>query len=106
MLAGHLDRLVVVIRAGEPGVRELPSEQDGRGAQPAADVGHLGAGPQLVLDVVQRRDPGRDEVGDVTGPEELLAAGEDVRVLLMPAQAGAGPERLGDPRLGPPRTEG
>ena len=60
---------------------------------------------QLVLDAVERRDPGRDEVGDVAGPEELLAADEDVVVLLVPADAGAGAERLGDPRLGLQRAE-
>ena len=106
LLAGHLDRLVVVVRAGEPGVRVLLGEQDGGGAEPAADVGDGGAGPQLVFHAVERRDPGRDQVGDVAGPEELLAAGEDVLVLLVPAQAGAGAERLGDPRLGPQRAEG
>ena len=52
---------------------------------------------------VQRRDPGRDQVGDVAGPEELLAPDEDVLVVLVPAQPGAGAERLGDPRLGPQR---
>jgi hypothetical protein len=46
-----------------------------------------------------------DQVGDVAGPEELLAAGGHVAVVLVPAHAGAGPERLGDPWLGPQRAE-
>ena len=104
-LARQLDRLVVVVRAGEPGVRVLLREQDRGRAEPAADVGDGGAGPQLVLHAVERRDPGRDQVGDVAGAEELLAAGEHVGVLLVPAQAAAGPEGLGDPRLGPQRAE-
>src|SRR5690242_5314801 len=93
VLAGRLDRPVVVVGPGEPGVRVLLGEQDGGRAEPAADVGHGRAGPQLVLHAVERRDPGRHEVGDVARPEELLAAGEDVLVLLVPAHPGTGPER-------------
>jgi hypothetical protein len=51
----------------------------------AANVGDVGAAGQLVLDPVQGRDPGADQVGHVAGAEEPLAAGEDVRVVLVPA---------------------
>ena len=96
-LAGDLDRLVVVVRApANRGIRVLAGEQDRGRAEPAADVGDLGAGPELVLHVVERGDPGRDQVGDVAGTEELLAAGEDLLVVLVPAHAAAGAERLGD----------
>jgi hypothetical protein len=66
-LAGDLDRLVVIVRAGEPGVQVLLGQQDRGRAEPAADVGYPGAGPELVLHIVKRRDPGRDQVGDVAG---------------------------------------
>ena len=81
-------------------------EQDGGRTEPAADVGDRGAGLELVLHAVQRRDPGWDEVGHVAGAEELLAAGEHVVVVLVPAHPGAGAERLGDLRLGLQRAEG
>ena len=35
----------------------------------------------------------------------MLAPGEYVLVVLVPAHAGAGPERLGDPRLGLQRAQ-
>ena len=54
---------------------------------------------------VQRRDPGWDQVGEVAGPEELLASEEHVLVVLVPAHPGAGAERLGDARLGLQRAE-
>ena len=104
-LAGDLDRLVVVVRPGEPRVGVLLGEQDGGCAEPAADVGDRGAGPQLVGHAVQRRDPGRDQVGGVAGPEELLAAGEHALVVLVPAHPGTAAERLGDARLGLQRAE-
>jgi hypothetical protein len=50
-LAGDLDRLVVVVPAGEPGVREFAGQHDGGRAEPAADAGDLGAGPELVLHI-------------------------------------------------------
>jgi len=53
----------------------------------AADVGHLGAPFELLQDAFERREPGGDEVGVVAGPEETLAAGEDVVAVLMPADA-------------------
>ncbi len=37
------------------------------------------------------------QVGEVAGPEELLAADEDLVVVLVPAHTGAGAERLLDP---------
>ena len=60
----------------------------------------------FVLDALERRDPARHQVGDVAGPEELLAADEDVLVVLVPAEAGTGAEGLGDLRLGLQRTQG
>ncbi len=60
----------------------------------AADVGDARAGAQLRLDAVERRDPRVDEVGDVAGAEEALGALEQRVVVLVPADAGAGAERL------------
>jgi hypothetical protein len=68
----------------------------GRGAVPPdGGLTGRGAGLEFVLHAVERRDPGRDEVGDVAGAEELLAADEDVPVVLVPAHPGTGAERLG-----------
>ena len=46
-----------------------------------------------------------ERVRDVTRAEEHLAPGEHVLVVLVPAHAGAGPERVGNLRLGPQRTQ-
>jgi hypothetical protein len=60
----------------------------------AADVGDLGAGAEFVFYSVERRDPRWHQVGDVAGPEELLASEEYVLVMLVPPYAGAGTEVL------------
>ena len=53
----------------------------------------------LLLDPVERGDPAGREVGEVAGAEEQLAPGEQVVVVLVPADARPGPEGVGDPRL-------
>ena len=105
-LAGLGDRAVVVVRAHEGRRRERLAHEHRAGAVPAADVGDLGALLQLGLDAVQRRDPLRDEVGEVAGAEELLAPAEDLVVVLVPAEPGAGPEGLLHPREGGEGAEG
>ncbi len=95
----------MVVRADERRRRERLRHQHRRRAEPAAEVGDLGPGRQLVRDPVERRDPGRHQVGDVARAEELLAADEDVLVVLVPAQPGAGAEPLGDLRLGLQRAQ-
>ena len=105
-LRAALDRALVVVGARRVVLAGYAcASSTRRRAVPAADVGDQRAGPQLLLDPVERGDPGRHQVRRVPGPEEPLAAVEDVRVLLVPAHAGAGAERLLDPRLGPQRAE-
>jgi hypothetical protein len=99
-LAGDLNRPVVIVRAGEGRIRVLTGEQDRRCAEPAADVGDPGAGAELAVHSVQRRDPRCHQVGDVAGPEEQFTAAEDIVVMFVPAHPGAGAERVGDARLG------
>ena len=62
----------------------------------AAEVGHPRTALQLGLHAVECRDPLGEQVHEVAGPEEPLAAGEDVLVVLVPAVAGAGPEGVLD----------
>ena len=100
LLARQLDRLGVVVRADDGGARVRLGEQHRRGAEAAAEVGDPGPGGQLRLDPVQRRDPVRHQLGHVAGPVERVAADEDVLVVLVPGDAGAGAERLGDLRFG------
>jgi hypothetical protein len=65
----------------------------------AANVGDPRPRLELGLDPVPGRDPGLDQVGPVAGREEHLAPVEDLGVLLVPADPGAGAEGLGDARL-------
>ena len=55
----------------------------------AADVGDPGALLEALDDAVERGQPRRDEIGVVAGAEEPLAAGVDVMVVLVPADADA-----------------
>ena len=95
----------MVVRAQDPRLRVRLGEQDGRGPVPAADVGHPAAGGELALDILQRGDPGGGEVGDVARAEEQLTAREHVLVVLVPAHAGAGAERVSDLRFGSQRAQ-
>ena len=95
LLACEGDGRLVVVGADEEGGGVGPRHDAGRRAQPAADVGHLRAAAQPVVQPGQRRDPLGRQVGQVAGPEEPLGALEQVLVVLVPAHAGAGPERLG-----------
>ena len=62
----------------------------------AADVGDPAAGGEPVGHSGQGRDPLGGEAGGVAGAKEPLGALEDSRVLLVPGDAGAGAERLGE----------
>ena len=75
------------------------SEQHRGGAEAAAEVGHPPTGRQLRLHAVQRRDPAGHQLGHVAGPVERIGADEHVVVVLVPAEAGTGPERLGELRF-------
>ena len=92
----RLDRRGVVIEADELGVRVGLGHHDRRGAVSAPDVGDPSPRQQLLLDALERGQPRRDEVGDVAGPEEQLGAAEEVAVVLLPPEALAGAEALGD----------
>jgi hypothetical protein len=72
---------------------------------PNPDVGDPTARVQALLDIAERRDPLRRDVRDVAGPEEGLAAEEDVVVVFVPAHACAGAEGRGDAGFGPQRSE-
>src|SRR5206468_79287 len=96
-LPGDLDGAVVEVVAVDARLREGAGEQDGRRAVSAADVGDPAAVGEPVGHTGQGRDPLGGEAGGVAGPEEPLGALEDGRILLVPRDAGAGAERLGEP---------
>ena len=63
----------------------------------AADVGDHRAALQLLDDAVERRQPLGHEMGAVVGGEAALRTVEQVVVVLVPADAAAFAEALGDP---------
>jgi hypothetical protein len=89
-----LDRRVVVVEPVDRGLRIRLRHQDRRDPVPAADVGHLGAGAELVLGLLERGDPLIDQVRPVAGAEELLGADEQVGVVFVPAESLTLPEPL------------
>ena len=62
----------------------------------AADVGDPSPGLELGDDAVERGQPGVDEVRDVAGLEEPFGPDEQAGVVLVPAEAVAGAEPVGD----------
>ena len=90
------DRAVVGVGAVDARVRVALGDHDRRGALAASDVGDAAAGGELLVHAVERRDPGLDDVGAVAGLEEAPAAVVDVVVVLVPAEAGTGLERVRD----------
>ena len=73
---------------------ETPRHQDGGSAEAAADVGHLGSAAQLRLDAAERGDPACSEVHQVARAEEPLDAVVERVMMLVPAHAFAGAERI------------
>ena len=63
----------------------------------AAHIGHVGSLRELRDDAIEGWQPGRHEVRSIARAEEAFAAVVDVRVVLMPADAGAGAGGFGDP---------
>jgi DNA-binding CsgD family transcriptional regulator len=94
-----VDGVAVIVGANECRLRESLRHQHGGGTAPASDVGDADPGVQLLLDPVQRRQPGTDQVRVVPGPEEPVATGENLGVVLVPADALTGPEGRGNFRL-------
>jgi predicted ATPase/DNA-binding SARP family transcriptional activator len=99
-LPSQLDGVGVVVGADDDRVRVGLGDQDCRGPQPAPDVGDLGAGGQLRVHTVEGRDPVRHELGDVPGSVEGVDADEHVLVMVVPRDACARAEGLGQARLG------
>jgi hypothetical protein len=66
----------------------------------AADVGDRRSGGELRLDAVEGGNPVRDQLGYVAGAVEGVDADEDVLVVFVPADAGAGAEGFGQARFG------
>src|SRR6185503_17931767 len=95
-LVGELDRRRVVVEAVELRLRKRLREQNRRSAEAAADVGDFGAPLELLFDALERRDPGSDQVADVTGAEKTLGAFEQTVVVLTPLGAAALAEVLCD----------
>ena len=89
----------MVVGADDDAFGERLRHQDRRRAEAAAEVGDPGAGGELGLDPIQRGNPVRDQLGDVAWAVERVAADEHVLVVLVPAHARSGAERLGDHRL-------
>ena len=65
----------------------------------ATDVGDLTAAKQLLDNAFERGQPGGNQVGAIAGSEEFLGAAKEAFVMLVPADTGAGLERIGDLRL-------
>src|SRR3546814_19752173 len=94
-----LDRGFVLVEPDDGAVREGLRHDDRRSAVAAADVGDFRPRLEPLDDAVQGRQPFLDQKRAVTGAEELLDAAEQACRMLVPADALARPERLGDLRL-------
>ena len=93
---GGVDRVRMRVEADEARRRIGLRHDDRRGAVAAADVGDARAGPQPRLHAVEGRDPRLDQVAEIRRAEEPLDAVEERVVVLVPADALAGAERLGE----------
>ena len=85
--------------ADEGRFRERLRHDDRRKPVPATDVGDRRAAFELRNDAVQRRQPGRDEIVVIAGPEEAARRAEQTLRLIAPADALAGAKRGLDHRL-------
>src|SRR6516225_10106123 len=101
-MLGGPDRIAHVVQAIEDSdkvvilTRELLSLQNRRSSLTATNVGHAPARFQFLLHVVERRNPGRHQIGGITRAEKFLAAVEDAVGMLVPTHAGSGAKRIGN----------
>ena len=86
----------VTVEPDERRLRERGGHLQGRGAVAAADVGHPGARRQGADRAVECGEPLGDEVVQVPGAEEPLAALVHVVVVVAPRHAVARAEGVGD----------
>ena len=89
----------MVVEPGDGRARERLRHDDAGRAVAAAHVGDPPAGLEPCLHPVEGGDPLADEVHGVARTEEPLAALVDPGIVLVPAHAGAGAERIRDLRL-------
>ena len=98
-LARGGDRGLVAVHAEEGRPPEGLRHDDRRGAEPAPDVGHARPGPQLAHHPVQGGEPLAHQVGGVAGAEQPQRAGKQPVVVLVPADPGAGADRVREPAV-------
>ena len=89
VLAGALDQRLVRVEAGDGRFRVSLRHQERGGSEPTADVGDRGADSKFALDAFERRQPGADQIGTVSGPEEALAADGHPLIVFVPPDTGA-----------------
>jgi hypothetical protein len=95
--AGDLDRLGVVVVAGERARGVGLGHQHRKVAVAAPDVRDPGPGVEFRVDAVERREPFADQAGRVAGSEEPGGATEQRGRMLIPADPAAVAEGLGQP---------
>ena len=89
----------MVVHAKEGRPAERLRHEDRGSAEPAPHIGHARPGPQLVHHPVQGGEPLAHQVGGVAGAEEPQHAGEQPVIVLVPADPGAGAERVHEPAV-------
>ena len=90
----------MVVKSIDVGLGEGFRHQDGGRAFPAAHVGDLRSAREFVLDAIESRNPGADQIRGVARTEELLTSVKHPVLVLAPAHSGAGTECLCDARDG------
>ena len=100
MLARLCDRRFVEIEADEAAFGKGLGHQQRRKADAAADIGHLRAGLQPLLDAVERRNPRLHDIVDIARTEERASGAEQAAGMIAPPHAGAFAKALLDLALG------
>jgi hypothetical protein len=77
----------VIVESVHGRFRKRLRDEGGGHTVSAADIGHFGSGGELVDDTVERGQPFSDEICAVSRPEELFGSCEQLRVVLVPAEA-------------------
>ena len=82
----RLNGLVMVVKSIDVGLGEGFRHQDGGSAFPAAHVGDLGTAREFVLDPIESRNPGADQIRGVPWTKELLASVKHPVLVLAPGK--------------------
>src|SRR5271157_3857280 len=105
IFARGFNGLVVIVKTEESRFWECFGHQNCRRSCTTSHIRDTRSTFQFRLHPVESRNPRRNQIRSIAGPEKLLASVKNAVLMFMPAHSSAGAERLGNARHRGKRSE-